>query len=51
MISSPISDEQQAEGRGFAQAAGERASPAAAPEQREPAQGGDRNGQETWPGE
>ena len=51
MISSPILDERQAEGRGFAQAAGEGASPAAAPEQRAPAQGGDRNGQEAQPGE
>lgn len=45
------SDEQQAEGRGLAEAAGERASSAAAPECREPAQGGDRVRQKTWPGE
>lgn len=45
------SDEQQAESGGLAQAAGERASSAAAPERRQPAQGGDWNRQKTWPGE
>lgn len=44
-------DEQQAEGRGLAEAAGEGASSAAAPERRQPAQGGDWIWQETQPGE
>ena len=44
-------DEQQAESRGLAEAAGERASAAAAPEHRKPSEGGDRDWQETQPGE